>query len=91
MATGTVELPRLLETATDGKEFFTVDGSTLKEFWNDLLRQEPRLKTHLFDESGSLREHVLCFLNGVNTRWIPLETAVQDGDSVLFMQAVTGG
>lgn len=91
MARGTAELPNLLGAATDGEKTFTVEGTTLQGFWDDLIRQEPRLRTHLFDESGSLRQHVLCFLNGVNTRWIPRETEVADGDSILFMQAVTGG
>ena len=36
---------------------------------------------------------VLCFHNGANTRWLapPADVAVADGDTVTFMQAVSGG
>jgi molybdopterin converting factor small subunit len=37
---------------------------------------------------------VLCFLNDVNTRWLAEEAwdaPLRDGDSLLFMQAVSGG
>ncbi len=91
MSTRIVELPSILAAATGGKSTYHISGSTLKELWENLLVEEPRLKTHLFDETQELREHVLCFLNGTNTRWLPKDSPVAEGDVVLFMQAVTGG
>lgn len=92
MASVTVALPSLLEPATGGVREMTARGETLRDVFADLLEREPRLRPHLFDEAGELRQHVLCFLNGTNTRWLDgLDGPVADGDVVLFMQAVSGG
>ncbi len=92
MPTATVSLPSLLEPATDGVREFAVSGRTLGEAFADLVQREPRLKPHLFDETGGLREHVLCFHNGTNTRWLDgWDGTLADGDTILFMQAVSGG
>lgn len=92
MPSATVSLPSLLETATGGVREIAVSGRTLREALADLLDREPRLRPHLFDETGGLREHVLCFHNGTNTRWLEdWDGALADGDTILFMQAVSGG
>jgi len=92
MATVAVHLPSLLEPVTGGVREMPAQGATLAEVLADLLDREPRLKPHLFTEAGELRQHVLCFLNDTNTRWLDGEVPpVKDGDVVLFMQAVSGG
>lgn len=103
----TVSLPSLLESVTGGVRELTVSGGSLREVFEDLLEREPRLRPHLFNEAGALRRHVLCFHNGTNTRWLGgaggeegnstedrrdgWDTPVVEGDTVLFMQAVSGG
>lgn len=88
----TVSLPSLLDPVTGGVREMAASGATLREVFADLLEREPRLKPHLFNEAGELRRHVLCFHNGTNTRWMDgWDEAVADGDTVLFMQAVSGG
>ncbi len=92
MPEATVSLPSLLEPVTGGVREITVSGGTLREALADLLVREPRLRPHLFDETGGLREHVLCFHNGTNTRWLDhWDGPLSDGDAILFMQAVSGG
>ncbi len=92
MASVTVSLPSILEPATGGVRELSASGETLRDVFADLVEREPRLKPHLFDESGDLRRHVLCFHNGTNTRWMDgWDGPVSDGDVVLFMQAVSGG
>lgn len=92
MAAVTVTLPSLLDPVLGGVRDVEARGETLSEVLDDLLAREPRLRPHLYQETGELREHVLCFFNGTNTRWLDgQDPAVRDGDTVLFMQAVTGG
>ena len=92
MAVVTVTLPSLLDPATGGVRELTATGDTLREVFADLIAREPRLKPHLFNEAGELRRHVLCFHNGTNTRWMDgWDRPVADGDTLLFMQAVSGG
>lgn len=105
--TVTVLLPSLLEPVTGGVRELTVSGGSLREVFADLIEREPRLRPHLFNEAGGLRRHVLCFHNGTNTRWLAgpspegadpppertdgWDTPVGEGDTILFMQAVSGG
>ncbi len=92
MASVTVSLPSLLEPVTGGTRELTASGRTLREVFDDLLERKPGLRLHLFDESGELRRHVLCFHNGTNTRWMEdREEPIAEGDTILFMQAVSGG
>ena len=51
----------------------------------------PALRTHLFDSSGALRRHVLCFLNDRALRPPALETPLTEGDRLRIHQAVSGG
>ena len=104
----TVSLPSLLEPVTGGVRELTASGGSLREVFADLVEREPRLRPHLFNETGELRRHVLCFHNGTNTRWLAghagdrnaasragrtdgWDTPVAEGDTILFMQAVSGG
>ena len=88
----TVRLPSLLEPVTGGVRELTASGDSLREVLDDLVAREPRLKPHLFNEAGEFRRHVLCFHNGTNTRWLDgWDVPMSDGDTILFMQAVSGG
>ena len=87
-----VSLPSLFEPVTGGVRELKACGGSLREVFDDLVAREPRLKPHLFNEAGEFRRHVLCFHNGINTRWLDgWGAAVAEGDTVVFMQAVSGG
>lgn len=86
----TVRLPRLLETATGGKRQVEVSGGTVAEVLADLCRQQPGLRQHLMDESGSVRTHVVLITGGYD-RTRQLDTPVEPGEEVTVLQAVSGG
>ena len=87
-----VSLPSLLSQAAGGSRHVRASGTTVADVLDDLTSRHPKLKTHLFDEKGHFREHVLCFLNETNTRWLEgLDHPVTDGDSLTILQAVSGG
>ena len=92
MATLSIQLPSLLDAVIDGALTFSIEADTLDGAFRALRDQHPRIALHLFDEIGCLRRHVLCFYNATNTRWLDdLSAPLADGDTLLFMQAVTGG
>ena len=92
MARVTVRLPRLLAGLIDGATAVTVEAATVQGALGELTRRHPVLAVHLFDESGGLRQHVLCFHNEENTRWLAtLDRPVAPGDEVTIIQAVSGG
>lgn len=92
MATVTIDLPTLLWPMAGGAATVSVEARTLGGALRALFDAHPALRVHVLDESGGLREHVLCLHNGANSRWRgSLDTPVADGDTVSILQAVSGG
>lgn len=88
----TVALPSLLAGVVGGARTLPIEADTLAGALDELVRQYPALKIHLFDESGAFRQHVLCFHNEESTRWLGnLDRPVAAGDVITIMQAVSGG
>lgn len=90
MATVVVRLPGVLAPAVGTVREVTVSGDTVQEALADLCTQHPTLSVRLFDESGSLRAHVLCVHNGRSTRLAEPET-LADGDELAIVPSVAGG
>ena len=92
MARVTVELPSLLAAAADGLREVPLEAQTLEGALRALVERHPALDVHLFDEGRGFRQHVLCFHNEVNTRWLgSTERPVAEGDRIRILQAVSGG
>lgn len=88
----TLRLPSLLTAALGQGPALALEATTLRAALDAIRREHPALALHLFDETGGLREHVLCFWNGTNTRWLDtLDQPLAEGDTLLVMQAVSGG
>ncbi|MHC4909465.1 MAG: MoaD/ThiS family protein [Planctomycetota bacterium] len=91
MPSVTVELPSLLSSLI-GESTIPVEAVTLAEALQAAVTRHPALGVHLFEESGNLREHVLCLVNEDSTRWLEsLDKPLRDGDRVTVLQAVSGG
>lgn len=87
----TVLFPRLLDPATGGKRSVEVGGDTVETVLTNLVAEMPSLQVHLFDHTGELRPHVLCFIDGQSTRLDDREKALSPGAQLRFLQAVSGG
>lgn len=91
MARAVVSLPRLLEPAMGAVRKVEVEGDTWGEAIAALLQGHPTLRVHLFDEESRLRPHVMCFVNGQQTRLEDRSPALAEGSEITFLQAVSGG
>ena len=92
MASATLELPEMLAGILAGARRLEVEGKSCRAALEDAFRRHPGLRVHLLDERGALRKHVLCFHNGENTRWTDtLDRPLADGDTIVILQAVSGG
>jgi len=92
VANVTIELPSMLSNVLGGVRRIEAEGDTWPQALEDAFRRLPSLKVHVYDESGALRRHVLCFLNDVNTRFEDGPgPRLEDGDRITIMQAVSGG
>ena len=83
-----VQLPRVLAELTGCERVLEVTGGTVAE----LVRRHPALALHLFDDSGTLRRHVLCFRNdiAIHAR-ATLEEPLVVGDRLALVSSVAGG
>ena len=92
MAHVTIHLPSILASLV-GERVVPVDAASVAGALEALTARHPALGQALFDESGALREHVLCFHNKENTHWHAqgLGQKLLAGDKLTILQAVTGG
>jgi MoaD family protein len=78
-----------------GRKELTVEfeGQTVNDLIEYLVaRYGRKAKQALYDEKGELDQVIQVLLNG--EKWITrdqLDTALQDGDSVIFMMMMAGG
>jgi sulfur-carrier protein len=92
MGAVTVQLPAVLAQMVEGERIFSVGGATIGEALEDLVSQRPALHVHLFDESGGLRPHVICFHNDEYARGLDgLTWPVSPGDRLTILNSITGG
>ena len=92
MARVTVRLPRILAELTSCGRRVDVAGETLGEALGDLVRREPALAHHLFDDAGAVRRHVLCFCNEVAAESrAELDQRLEPGDTITIVNSVAGG
>lgn len=88
----TIDLPSMLTAVIPGPHPMIIEADTFAQALDRACEQVPPLRNHLYDESGQLRRHVLCFLNETNSRWLDdLGRPLRDGDCITILQAVSGG
>ncbi len=84
-----VRFAALLHTYTRGARTVRTAGDTLGGVLDALDRRFPGIRFRLVDEQDRLRRHVRVFLNGVDAR--DMTTALQDGDKLYIVGALSGG
>ncbi len=88
----TVQLPSMLCHILRVERSIPVEAESLRDALRAAVERHPTLEVHLFDETGNLRQHVLCFRNETNTRWLSsLDVPLDEGDTITILQAVSGG
>ncbi len=83
-----VLIPTSLRSYT-GRSKVEANGATLGEVLADLDRQFTGLRFRMVDEQDRLRPHMRVFVNGKAVR--DLAQALQNGDDVSIVQALSGG
>jgi len=75
-----------------GKDRIRVRGRSLPEALDAAYAALPQLQHHLTLESGDLRPHILCIVNGESVlRDEVAGTTLADGDEIWIHQAISGG
>ncbi len=92
MASATVKIPPVLRPQTGGEATVSADGSTVGEVLEALVESHPDTRSQLFSSKGELNRYVNVYLNDEDVRVLDgLETAIDDGDTVVILPAMAGG
>ena len=87
-----VQVPGLLARFTGGERAVTVEAATVAGALEALAEAHPGLEPHLWDGDGALRAHLALFRNGAAVEEAAAAgTALEPGDEVVVLQAVSGG
>ena len=88
----TVYVPTPLRYCCGGAEGLSVFAPSVRAALHELERQYPALYRNLCDETGAVRRHLNVFVNDSHMRdCAGLDTALEAGDVVTILTAVSGG
>jgi molybdopterin synthase sulfur carrier subunit len=76
---------------TNGQTVVEVNGNTVGQCLDDLIRQFPQIKRWLFDKTGKLHNYVDIYVNGESAYPDELATPVKDGDELHIIVVISGG
>lgn len=87
----TITIPTPLRTFTEQKKAVEVTGSTVGQALDDLTRQYPALRDHLFN-GAELRRFVNIYIGEEDIRFLNgLDTEISADDSLRIIPTVAGG
>ncbi len=86
-----IVFPKVLSPAVGDRLTLEVTASTVDHAIAAMLDAEPAVAVHLFDSTGALRPHVLCFVDGEATRLEDRGATLSKTSEIRFLQAVSGG
>jgi molybdopterin converting factor small subunit len=86
-----IHLYSSLRKYTDNQRIVEVNGTTVGECLNDLVRQHPSILPLLFDETRKLLDKVFVSINLESTTRENLTTPVQETDDLYLILIVAGG
>ena len=87
----TIRVPTPLRPYSGGQSSVRVNGNTVGAALNDLTKQYPELRQHLY-EGDKLRSFVNVYLNKEDIRHLDgADTAVSEEDTLLIIPSIAGG
>jgi MoaD family protein len=88
----TIHVPSQLREGCAGARQIEVDASTVRGVLDELKARYPSLYLGICDETGAVRRHVNLFVNASHIRDREgLDTALEPGDEISVLPAVSGG
>lgn len=88
----TIRIPNPLRPYVNGQAEVAVSGATVGEAMEDLMRQFPAFRPHLYKNDGTLRSFVNLFLEGQNVRDLQgMDTPLQPDSVLNLVPSIAGG
>ena len=84
-----VLIPTPLRSYTQGRSEVESVGATLAELLRNLDRDYPGIRFRMIDEQDAVRRHMRIYVNRDQVR--KLDIALDAGDEIMIVQALSGG
>ena len=86
-----INIPYLFRYFTNDVDKIDIDGKTVGECLNILVKEFPSLREWLFTEDGTLLDSVDVYVNGESSYPEELLKPVNDGDEIYLLLVLVGG
>ena len=86
-----IDIPSYLQPFTNNMEVVEVNGSTVGECLNYLVKQFPSIEKMLFTKTGKLLGYVGIYVNGEDAYPEELAKPIKDGDGLHILYIIGGG
>ncbi len=86
-----ISIPAYMRSFTNNMEVVEVNGSTVGECLNHLVKQFPGMKKQIFSKNGNLFENIIISVNGESAYPEQLAKPVKEGDELNILLIVGGG
>ncbi len=86
-----INIPSYMKSFTNNMKVVEVNGSTVGECLNHLVKQFPGIKKRLFSKEGNLFENIIISINGESAYLEQLAKPVKDGDELNIVLIIGGG
>ena len=86
-----IKVPSYMKSFTNNMEVVEVNGSTVGECLNDLVKRLPGMKKQLFSKDDNLFENIIISVNGESAYPKQLAKPVKDGAELDIIFIIGGG
>ncbi len=86
-----VNIHPALQQFSNGQETAEVNGNTVGQCLNDMVKQFPGIEKGLFSKDGKLLDFVDIFVNEESSFPKELDKPVKDGDELYITLIIVGG
>ena len=76
---------------TNGQEFVIVNGTTVGECLNHLIKQFPQMEKAIFQKKDKLLNNIEVYINNSSAYPNELSKPVKDGDEIHLITMLAGG
>jgi molybdopterin converting factor small subunit len=84
-------MPVFLQPVTNDRESIEVEGRTVQECLEIIIREYPAIRKLLMDKNGKLHNYVGVYINGKDAYPNEMEKEVKPGDEVHILYTLAGG
>lgn len=88
-----IQIPTPLRVYTNNNKVVIIKAGTINDALKTLGSMYPGLKTHIFDDTGNLRNFVNLYLNDEDIRYLSNkgQTLLKEGDILSIIPSIAGG